>query len=92
MKRISPGEISVYKLYGTEGFAGYDIKGLLQAQLDSCEKELREKVKEGVIKWIETHRAKASVFVTFDTKSVEDCVLIKIQDLKALKQKHLGGE
>ncbi len=30
---LSPEEQSVYKLYGTEGFAGYAIKGLLQAQI-----------------------------------------------------------
>ncbi len=30
---LTPEEISVYKLYGTEGFAGYDIDGLLKAQL-----------------------------------------------------------
>ena len=30
---LTPEEISVYKLYGTEGFAGYEIEGLLKAQL-----------------------------------------------------------
>ena len=30
---IGDDELSVYKLYGTEGFAGYDVGGLLKAQL-----------------------------------------------------------
>ncbi len=29
---LTPEEISVYKLYGAKGFAGYDIDGLLKAQ------------------------------------------------------------
>ena len=39
---IGNEEISVYKLYGTEGLAGYDIRGLLTAQLQDTKKQLLE--------------------------------------------------
>ena len=42
-KLLTPEEKSVYKLYGTKGFAGYDIDGLLKAQL--------AKVKQLYVKW-----------------------------------------
>ena len=39
------GEISVHKLYGTEGFAGYNIEGLLKAQLVKDDETPESKVK-----------------------------------------------
>ncbi len=81
MIRLTDEEISKIRYKYNELYKGGVFEHTMRP--NHCELVAKAQLKK-VVKWLQKHRAKDSVFVTFDTGSVEDCVLIKVQDWQAL--------